>query len=278
MNQASGNDVAPAKHNPLKSLVERISDPQDREWFAQLVSYVNSLPPQDEFVKVAQLFGFLTLLGRELPEALAEERKQLGELLLKDRADFIQQIKTNATYHEQLNARLSKLPGEIAAGVKPADIAQSMAESFRQQIAATGIEETKTYLASATTDLKSITISLDQAVKPLSDRYGNIAVNLEMQASRMAAQCGKLVSAADQVQARNSQLRQEAKSLEWYWLATAALLLLLMGMVLGIHWQQGQTVSGIQAQLDQIYETVKHPPQPAPPPSPVKKMHGGNTR
>lgn len=98
------------------------------------------MPPNDESVKIAQLFGFLTLIGRELPESLAEERKQLRDMLSKAYTALQQEIKTNAGYHEQLNQRLSKLPEELAAGVRPADIAKAMSEAFRQQIAATGLQ------------------------------------------------------------------------------------------------------------------------------------------
>jgi hypothetical protein len=152
-----------------------LPDPQDREWFAGLVSYVDSLPSNDEFVKIAQLFGFLTLIGRELPENLAQERGRFRELLVKARTDFIQQIKTNAGYHDKLTERLNKLPEEIAKGVKLEAIAKVMSEAFRQQIAATGIQETKNLLSAATSDLKTVTRDLDAAVKPVTDRYGSLA-------------------------------------------------------------------------------------------------------
>ena len=100
MSQSSANGVARATPDALASLAGRLPDPQDREWFARLVSYIDSLPANDEFVKVAQLFGFLTLIGRELPEPLAEERKQLREMLSEAYTALQQEIKTNAGYHE----------------------------------------------------------------------------------------------------------------------------------------------------------------------------------
>ena len=80
---APANGLRRATPDPLASLAQRLPDPQDREWYAQLVAYIQSLPPNDELVKVAQLFGFLTLLGRELPDAIAAEQNKMREFLLK---------------------------------------------------------------------------------------------------------------------------------------------------------------------------------------------------
>jgi len=252
----------------LANLATRIPDPQDRQWFAEIVSYVQSLPPTDEFVKVAQLFGFLTLIGRELPAHLEEERKQFRKLLLEAHAEFKKQVQTNANYHDQLAERLNRLPQEIANGVKPDDIAKAMAESFRQQIAATGIEETKTLLSAATSDLKRITHELDKAVRPISDRYSSVAVQIEKQAAEIGSQSGKLLRTAESLQAKNSELIREMRSLEWYWYVAVALILVLLGGVVGAMWEHrnvGDLVSDLQQQIAQLEQIVKTQQQPAQP-------------
>ncbi len=56
------------------------------------------LSPNDEFVKVAELFGFLTLMGRELPDAIAAEQSKMREFLVKAYGALQQEVKTNESY------------------------------------------------------------------------------------------------------------------------------------------------------------------------------------
>lgn len=275
MSQASPNGAAAARAqpDPLTSLAARLPDPQDREWFAGLVSYVQSLPPQDEFVQVAQLFGFLTLIGRELPEQLEQQRQQLRKLLLDAHAEFKKQVQINADYHDQLAERLNRLPEEIAHGVQPAEMAKAMAESFRQQIAATGLREATSLLSVSTSDLKRVTKDLDEATRPLSERYGNIAGQIEKQAAALDAQTGKLLRTADLVQRKNVELLQEVRTLEWYWYVVVVLALLLIGGSFGATWEKWNledTILGVQQRLDQVQQTIQTLVAPLPAPVPKK--------
>lgn len=270
--QALLDGAARMKPDPLASLAARLPDPQDREWFAGLVSYVQSLPPQDEFVQVAQLFGFLTLIGRELPEQLEQQRQQLRKLLLDAHTEFKKQVQTNASYHDQLTERLNRLPEEIAHGVQPAEMAKAMAESFRQQIAATGLRETTSLLSVSTSDLKRVTKDLDEATRPLSEHYGNIAGQIEKQAAALDAQTSQLLRTADLVQRKNAELLQEVRNLEWYWYAVVAVVLLLIGGFFGATWEKRNledTVIGVQQQLDQLQQRIQTPP--VSPSTPVTK-------
>ncbi len=121
---------AAAKKDPLLSLAEHLPDPNDRAWYGALVSYVHSLPPEDELVRVAQLFGFLTLIGRQLPESLAAEQSKLREFWGEAYGALQEEVRLNERYHQQLQERLNQLPREIAAGVQPAAIAKAMGEVF----------------------------------------------------------------------------------------------------------------------------------------------------
>jgi hypothetical protein len=269
MSQPSGNGVARAKPNALSSLAAKLPDPQDREWFASLVSYVDSLSPEDEFVKIAQLFGFLTLIGRELPEHLEQERQQFRKLLLDAHAEFKKQIQTNAGYHEKLTERLNRLPGEMADGVKPDAIAKTMSEAFRQQIAATGIQDTHKLLSVATSDLKRVARDLDVTVKPITDRYGSIAAQIEKQAASIDYESGKLARTSDTLKSKNAELLREVQSLQWYYYLAIAIVLVLFGGVIGVTWEHrniGDLVLDLQEQVAQLQQTIKTPaPLPAAP-------------
>ena len=266
-----------SQRDALSSLMERLPDPQDRDWYAALVSYIQSLPPQDELVQLAQLFGFLTLIGRELPEALAVEQAKLQDFLGKAYLALQQEVKTNGRYHEQLHERLGQLPEEIAAGVKPEAIARAMSESFRQQLAATGLAETKTFLTEATRDLKRITGELDMAVRPIVSRYDGVAAEIQNKVDALDSAAGRLREAAQAVDRQNAQLRSEVQQLQWWILPSVALALLLVGAFLGAGWEQRHTTQAVidlQNQVQQLQETIKNLPAalaPAAPPRRPKK-------
>ena len=88
-----------ATPNVIAGLAARLTDSQDRETYAALVSYVNELPPGDEFRQLMEMLGLLSLVGQRVPDALAE-------LLTELRG----QSKAAADYHGQVDARLAHFP------------------------------------------------------------------------------------------------------------------------------------------------------------------------
>jgi hypothetical protein len=112
--------------SPLAGLVARLTDPHDRETYAGLLSYFDSLPPDDEMFRLARLLGLLTLVGQRIPEAAAELTIELHT-----------QTKAASACYELLNERLSRIAIEITDGVDASAIARAMAESVRQ---AAGLE------------------------------------------------------------------------------------------------------------------------------------------
>lgn len=266
MSAAPANGVARAAADPLSSLAARLPDPQDREWYAALVTYIHSLPPEDELVKVAQLFGFLTLIGRQLPEAITAEQTKLREMLLKAYTALQQEVKTNASYHEKLNERMSKLPEEIAVGVKPEAIAKAMSESFRQQLAQTGLQDTSRLLQASVKELKQVSGALDGVVQPLKAQYSSIASTIDNEVN-------KLRNAAYQLQHETANLISTARDDRWAWKTGFCIALLLLGIFLGLTWEKRNTASlilDLQGQVNQLQQAVKalpaalNPPQPTP--------------
>ena len=138
-------------------LVQRLTADKDRKEFAELLHWFRSQPADDEFAKVAKLLGFLTLVGNNLPEALADEARAIRHL--SERIE-----KANSATDE----RLSKLPSEIAAGVDPAAIAKAMGESFRQQLSATALHDTASLMKAAVITLKGLNAEVAGNLKPLT--------------------------------------------------------------------------------------------------------------
>ncbi len=277
MSSAPARRPMPSEKDPLLSLAKQLPEAQDREWYAQLISYIHTLEPTDELVKIAQLFGFLTMMGHKLPEAIQEKQSDLRDMLLKAHLAFRDQVQTNANYHAELNKRLSQLPAEIAEGVKPEAIVKTMTESFRQQIQNTGLQETQTLLTAAAGELRTTTRALDAAVKPITARYTSLASEVEKQAKSLTAQSNDLASTADKIQAQNAQLAAQAQNLSWWSLLAVTVFALLVGVFCGITWEQRNVESfvvDLQTQVGELQQMIKNLPATLNPPPPRKQKKG----
>jgi hypothetical protein len=111
----------PPCSSPLVGLVARLTDPHDRETFAELVSYFDSLPPDDEMFRLVRLLGLLTLVGQRIPEAVATLTNELQA-----------QAQAASACCNIFNNRLDRIAAEITNGVDTSAIAKAMAESVRQ--------------------------------------------------------------------------------------------------------------------------------------------------
>jgi hypothetical protein len=143
--------------NALAGLAGRLTDPQDRERYAAILTYLQRLPEEDEFSHLAELLGLLSLMGQRVPDAIAE-------LLIELRS----QTGAAKEYYAQIDARLAGLPQEIAAGVDPSAIAKDMSHSFRQQLSQTALHETASLLKAAVITLKSLSTELVTTLQPIS--------------------------------------------------------------------------------------------------------------
>ena len=239
----------------LAHLAGRLTDPQDRETYAALVSYARALPPTDEFRQLVDLLGLLSLLGQRVPDALAELLAELRE-----------QTATAGEYHAQVDERLAQLPKEIAAGVDANAIAKAMSESFRQQLTMTGLQDTAGLLNLSAKELKTLSANITSALKPVAQEYKGIS-------GTITAELGKLAAASRQLQEHNAQLIVQERSIAWVWQGLLALVLFLAGGLSGIVLEKRQTAdtpSGIVSQIEQIHP----PPAPLVPPA-KRKVHKG---
>ena len=208
----------------IAGLAARLTDSQDRDTYAALVSYVNDLPPGDEFRQLMEMLGLLSLMGQRLPDALGEFLQELRS-----------QTKAAATYHGQIDARLAALPKEIAAGVDAAGVVNSMSELFRQKFAATGLQDTAALLKVATTTIKALSDDLTATLKPAAAEYRGIISNI-------SAEVKKLDVAARLVEEHNARLMARERSNRWVLQAVGAFLLFLVGGLCGIALEKRQTV------------------------------------
>ena len=225
----------------INSLAGRLTDPQDRETYAALISYVNSLPPGDELLRLVELLGLLSLVGQRVPDAL-------GEFLQELRA----QTSAARHYHGEVDARLAALPQEIAAGVDVAGVAKGMSEAFRQQLATTGLHDTAGLLKAATITIRGLSDDLTTTLKPAAGEYRGIALAL-------AAETTKLAKTAGEVEELNHRLIIQQRSNRWGLLALAGLVMFLVGGLAGIVLEKRQTAdlfSNIGSQIERVQTPV----------------------
>ena len=155
--------------SPLAELVARLTDPHDRESYADLVSYFDSLPPDDEMFRLARLLGLLTLVGQRIPEAVATFTSELQA-----------QAQAVLASCNIFSSRLDRLAGEIAEGVDTSAIARAMAESVRQA-AGKELSDVRKLVAEVAEDLRLLSRAARAATaETAADRAKLTQVMLEL--------------------------------------------------------------------------------------------------
>ena len=221
----------------IAGLAGRLTETQDRERYAALISYLNSLPPSDEFRKLAELLGLLSLLGQRIPDALAE---LLGELRT--------QATAASEYHAQVDGRLASLPDEIAAGVDIDAMANNLAESFRQQLATTGLETTANLLRNSSREITALSGQISASLKPTTQEYKRVTATISSELAR-------LTLASDELRRHNSQLMVQERANNWWLQGFMMLALLFVGIVAGVTMEKRGTTDALVnlgAQLERI--------------------------
>jgi hypothetical protein len=170
-----------------------------------------------------ELLGLLSLVGQRVPDALAEFLAELRE-----------QTKAAGNYHAKVDERLADLPQEIAAGVDPGAIAKAMSEKFRQQLAATGLQDAATLLNASAKEIKTLSGNIAAALKPVTQEYRGISATISPELTKLAI-------ASANLREHNAQLFVQERSNRWLWQGLSGLALLLIGGVSGIVLEKRQT-------------------------------------
>lgn len=120
-------------------LIDRIGDMLPKEVQAAYYREVNhcrSLPENDEMLRILRVMQFLTLLMEQVPERVVTEREKLDKLFSDKIARLEKSFQNSKASLDQLDQRLQRLPGFIAAGISPekvvAEINKKLQEAFYQ--------------------------------------------------------------------------------------------------------------------------------------------------
>jgi hypothetical protein len=192
--------------------------------------YLNRLPPGDEFRQLAELLGLLSLVGQRIPDALADFL-----------AEFRAQTKIAVEYQGQVQACLANLPQEIGAGIDPGAIAKEMSESFRQQLSASGLQDTAALLKAAVVTLRTLSGEVTTTLKPVASTLSNEMENL--------------LTAARRVEEFNSQLVDQKRASRWLLQSLVGMVVFSLGALYGSVVERRHTLdvlTDIGVQLERI--------------------------
>jgi hypothetical protein len=112
-----------------------------------------------------------SLLTRQTPRDIADERERIQELLELNRQFSDEAQKKMLGYVRELEARISDLPRGIKAGLDPQQIAKMLGESLRQHFLQSGIPDTVKALQSTSSAMISAQKELSTALHNLSDSH-----------------------------------------------------------------------------------------------------------
>ncbi len=233
----------------LAGLAARLTDPTDRETYAALLLYRDSLPPGDEVRQMLHLFGLLSLLGQRVPAALADAMTELREL-----------NNSASDYHDKINQRLANLPGEIADGLN----VEKMGEAFRQQFTATGLQTSAGLLRDSSREISALSNEICATLAPLSQKYETVTAAIDKGITRLTA-------ATEAVERQNGQLIAEQHS--WPRQAVYVMVIFLLGGLCGVVFENRQTadvLTNVNAQIERI-QTPVAPPVAASVPKRIRK-------
>lgn len=228
----------------LAGLASKLTDPADRETYASLISFIDSLPENDELFRMAQLLGLVSLAGQRIPEAVAAFLEE-----------FRAQTVSSAAYQKALDARLAKLPEEIASGVDAGKIAVAMSERFRQQIASIGLQDSASALQGSVNQVRALSAEFTAALKPIPEQYRGIG-------NALASDLAKLRTANNELCRHNTRLVARADEYSFILKAAVVGVVFIVGVLCGVWYERAPDCPVVSAPVPQAAPAVRTAPRP----------------
>jgi hypothetical protein len=199
--------MTPSTAEPsLFDAIAELLPAQQREHFYRRMAHLRQLSPNDEMLQIAEAMGFLALVTRETPSAIAVERHQLETVLDKTVTALQAAHKNAVTYQQQLESRLTKLPQEIAIGINPEAIAAKITEGIRQRWSETGLPVTADAIGTHASTLNTASREFTAALRVFADPQNGAVPKVNQALSNMNAD---LRNATDHVRAMMGSFGKE---------------------------------------------------------------------
>lgn len=244
---------------PSSDLIDRIANalPEElRTDYYRELSHCRNLPESDEMLRILRAMQFLTVLIERAPGQVAIEREQIAQVLAHGIESIQATHRASLTYQKQLEARIGKLPEEIAKGISAEAIAAKLSESLRQQFHQTGLPAVTDAIGAQATTLRQSSKDLSAALNEFAHpRNGAVArINDALRWMK-----GDLQNAGDHIRVQMNGLGREL----YRTIGVLCFGAMVIGLLAGILYQRW---------IDAPPVPLQHPTAPAvrsapPPPS-----------
>ena len=242
--------------------IAKLLDPSQRAYFYERMIYFRHLRPDDELLRLVEAIGFLAVIIRAAPEAVAVERARIEEVLATSLTSLQAVTETAAAYHRALDARLSALPAAIADGISPPAIAHVIAQHLRQQVVQTGLPVTAGALALTTRELSAVLAVAQRTVQSLVP-WTDAAMGARQSVEQVRA---TVVQTTDEAQHALTMLRRQFTADYKQALTLVCGAALLLGTLAGVEVQRWR-----DARADAAPPVVVSGPPVAPEPAATLK-------
>jgi hypothetical protein len=260
--------------SPQPDLIDQIAvglPPEVRADFYREMRHCRSLPECDEMLRILRAMMFLTLIMERVPGRVTVEREKLEQLFSRLTQVLEKTLKAGETYHEQLDRRLTELPGTIAKGISPQTIAACVNESLRQEFLRSTIPQTAEALGRVSAKMTNAAGEFDRTAGTLGKAYSGAVASANRAIGEMESAIAKAADASRRA-TRDllTTFRQEYR-FSILWLSCLALVLgIALGVVLDrlIDSRQQQTANEPPTL---IQPSEKLSPIPIPEPAPRRR-------
>jgi hypothetical protein len=197
--------------------------------------HCRSLPENDEMLRILRAMQFSVLLMVQAPERMAAERQRLEESL-HDALQVLRQASESSRAHQkQLDRRLAELPAEIAKGIEPEAIAETINESLRQQFVQSTIPTTAEALDVAAAQIRKATADFGHGARTLGQTYQSAVTEAREAVDNLHSVSSRAVSNTREA----AQQLVEVFRAEYRWsLYTLTVIALLMGIGIGMLFER----------------------------------------
>ena len=228
--------MSPADEPDIVDRIGQALPVEVRPAYYRELRHCRSLPENDEMLRILRAMQFLTLLTREVPERVIAERERLERLFSEAIDGLKESAERTENYRRVLENRISALPGELAAGLRPELVACEINESLRQQFVQTTIPQTAQAMTNIAAQLKGAVTDFDKTAATLSHAHRGAAE----QARQAIAGLDRAVSAAASTARQAAQELSSVfqRELRWsiYTLVSLTLVVAFGAGMLCEHW------------------------------------------
>ena len=194
--------------DPEADLVDRIAQdlPADvRAAYYRELNHCRSLPESDEMLRILRAMQFLTLLMRQVPDKVTDERGRFEALFSQAVEELRVFAERAGEYRSAIEDRLVELPAAVAQGIRPEVVAREVNESLRQQFTASTIPQTAHAMTVAAAEMKAAVTDFTKMAAVIHNEHRSTAVQAKRTIEELESAVSRAASTAHHAAAQLSE-------------------------------------------------------------------------